>query len=160
MPQMPQTTASQSCSFPTVGTYQSCSVGNNSFVIGGATALAAPVVGTAAATGALLVGAAVGAAVLGNDIYNNYVNRNSAGLAYDAGSVLGGALGGYLTGGSTANGIKSGASRGWSFARDIANRWRPSLGLNPIPWLATGPDAAAAGGGQAGSALAVPRKRC
>ncbi len=40
-------------------------------------------------------------------------------------SVAGGALVGYFIGGALANAIKSPASRGRSFARDVANRYIP-----------------------------------
>ena len=60
-------------------------------------------------------------------------------------SVAGGALVGYFIGGALANAIKSPASRGWSFARDVANCYMPSKGTIP-QWLGTRPDAANAGG--------------
>ena len=62
---------------------------------------------------------------LGIDVSQQVSAGNWAGVAYDAGLVVGGAAGGYFTGGAVANGIKPGASSGWSFARDVANRYIP-----------------------------------
>ncbi len=129
-------------------------------VVGTVATLAAPVVGAGVVSAALFAGAVYGGYTLYKDISSNYSSGNTAGLAYDAGSLLGGAAVGYFRGGATANGIKPGASSGWSLSRDISNRFKPSLGLNPLTWFGTGPDAGAAGGAQAAAGQAVPRRGC
>ena len=131
---------------------------------GGVTLL---VLGAAAAgvSAPVITGVLGGAAVIGGVVvlYNTgaqITNGNWAGVAFNIGSIVGGAGVSYFTGGAAANAIRSPASRGWSLARDLANRFTPSKGWNPIPWLGKGPDAAAAGGSVtlSGAGAAAPAK--
>ena len=87
-------------------------------------------------------------------------NGNWTGAAYTAGSIVGGVAGGSLVGGSAGGAINPNVTRGfWSPSRDVANRFRPSLG-SISKWLGTGPDAAAATGasGLTGASVAIPAK--
>ncbi len=93
---------------------------------------------------ALFVLGVAGGVSLGIDIVQNIRSGNTAGLYYDAGSVTAGLLTGGLLGGKVAKSIDTGATSGWSVAKDVNNRFRPSLGFKPGPWLA--PDQAAARG--------------
>jgi hypothetical protein len=117
-------------------------------VIGGiavAVAAGAPV---AAVTGALGLVAVAGGAMVGVDVVNQIKSGNVAGIAYDAGSVAGGAAVGFVGGGAIANGIRSPATSGWSPASWAAQRF--SWGKGSIwNWLGTGPTAAS--GGMAGA---------
>jgi RHS repeat-associated protein len=107
----------------------------------GAVALGAPV---AAVTGALGAAAVIGAVALYVDSYAHYATDNSAGLAYNAGSLVGGLLAGGLGGRAIASGIRSPASSGWGWRSWVAQRFRPSLG-SLTDWLGTGPTGAAGG---------------
>jgi hypothetical protein len=91
----------------------------------GAVTIGAPV---ALVTGVLGAVAVVGGVALGLDVSQQVSAGNWAGVAYDAGSVAGGAAVGLAGGGALANGIKSGATSGWSPASWIAQRFNPSLG--------------------------------
>ncbi len=96
---------------------------------------------------ALFVLGVAGGVSLGVDIVQNFRSGNTAGLYYDAGSVAAGLLTGGILGGKVAKSIDSGATSGWSLSKDWGNRFRPSLGLEPGPWLA--PDKAGARGATA-----------
>lgn len=65
-----------------------------SVAVAGVAAVAGLVLAPEVVTGALLVGAGYGLVQTGLSVYNNYQSGNQAGLAYNAGSVLGGFLGG------------------------------------------------------------------
>ncbi len=67
-------------------------------VVAAATTVAAAFLAPEVVTGALLVGAAYGVAKITVSVANNVQNRNKAGLAYNAGSVIGGLIGGGVTG--------------------------------------------------------------
>ena len=114
-------------------------------VVGGAAVLAvsagAPV---ALVTGALGVLAVAGGAALGIDVMQQIRAGNSAAIAYDIGSIVGGAAVGAASGAAIANGIRPGATSGWSPASWIDQRFRPSLG-SVGQWLGTGPTAASGG---------------
>jgi hypothetical protein len=109
-------------------------------------------------TGVLGTVAVVGGPALGIDIIQHIRAGNSPAIAYDVGSLAGGAAVGYFGGGALANRIKFPASSGWSPTRDVANRYKPHLG-SIGQWLGTGPDAASAGGavamGGGGAAVAA-----
>ena len=121
----------------------------------GLASLAGPEAGAAVA-GGLFVAGVVGGATTLYSAWTNASNGNYAGAAYDLGSLAGGVGAGSVVGGAVGDSINPPATRGWSFGRDFANRWKPSLGWNPLPWLKTGPDAAAGAGatGGAGAGLA------
>src|SRR5208337_621174 len=116
----------------------------------GAVALGAP---AAAVTGVLLVAGGIGGASTLYSAGTNIANGNYTGAAYDVGTLGGGVAAGGLMG-VVGDSINPPASRGWSFGRDLANRYNPALG-SVGSWLGTGPDAAAAGGstGASGSGL-------
>jgi RHS repeat-associated protein len=117
----------------------------------GAVALGAP---AAAVTGVLLVAGGIGGASTLYSAGSNIANGNYTGAAYDVGTLGGGVAAGGLMGGVVGDSINPPATRGWSFGRDLANRYNPALG-SVGSWLGTGPDAAAAGGstGASGSGL-------
>jgi RHS repeat-associated protein len=116
--------------------------------VGLVAAAAATVLPVAVVTGALGVAAIVGGAYLGADIGSAIADGNYDRLAYDAGALAGGALAGALSGrlaAETINGVKSPP---WSWARDVADRYNPSLG-NIYEWLGTGTSPASAGASMA-----------
>jgi hypothetical protein len=108
----------------------------------GAVAVGAPV---AAVTGVLGVLAVAGGAALGYDTIGQIRSGNWAGVAYNAGSVLGSAAVGGGGGRAIAEGINEVASPAWSWASDVAQRFNPSLG-SVGQWLGTGPNPGSAGG--------------
>jgi hypothetical protein len=121
----------------------------------GAVALGAPV---ATVTAGLGVVAVAGGAILGIDVAANIRNRNWLGLAYDAGSVLGGAAVGGAGGRTLAESVNGVPSRPWSWRSDLAQQYDPRLG-SLRDWLGTGPNPGSAGatsaaGGAGGAALA------
>jgi hypothetical protein len=115
-------------------------------VVVGALAVGAVTVGApvAAVTGVLGAVAVIGGAALGIDVFQQISAGNSAGVAYDVGSIAGGVAVGAFGGGAIANGIRSPASSGWSPASWVAQRFNPSLG-SIGQWLGTGPTAASGG---------------
>lgn len=121
----------------------------------GAVALGAPVATVTAGLGVLAV---AGSALVGIDVAANIRNRNWSGLAYDVGSVLGGAAVGGGGGRALAQGVNGVPSRPWSWRSDFAQHYDSKLGsLND--WLRTGPNPGSAGltsaaGGAGGAALA------
>lgn len=122
-------------------------VGAAGALIVGGVAIGAAALGVPAAvvTGGLLLTGAVGGYFTGKSVINNVQSGNYAGLAYDVGSVGGGFLAGSGIGGRVGDAINPPATRGWSFGRDIQNRFDRSKG-SVGNWLATGPDAGAAAG--------------
>jgi RHS repeat-associated protein len=108
----------------------------------GAVALGAP---AAVVTGGLLLVGVVGGTMTVVSGINDFKSGNYAGAAYGAGSIVGGLAAGSVVGGAVGDRINPPATRGWSFSRDIANRYKPSLG-SVVKWLGTGPDAGAAAG--------------
>lgn len=125
----------------------------------GAVSVGAPV---AAVTGVLGVLAVAGGAALGYDTIGQIRSGNWAGVAYNAGSVAGGAAVGGAGGRSIAQGINGAASPAWSWASDLAQRYNPSLG-SIGNWLGTGPNPGSAGGSAAAAgagAARVAKKGC
>jgi hypothetical protein len=135
-------------------------------VVGGAAAgavalgvVSAPVA-TAVLTGAAVIG---GAALAINSAYN-YATGNTAGLAYNAGSLLGGAIvGGFgaktlfgrLSPGQTFSGLN------WSsLTAEFGQFYKPSLGPPNMNYWGTGPTAWNAAGSPAlsGSGASVAKK--
>ncbi len=117
----------------------------------GAVALGAPV---AVVTSVLGVAAVVGFAAFAVNTRLQVEDRNYAGIAYNAGSLVGGVAVGASSGGWVANGIKPGATLGLSWSSNIAQRYRPSLG-SVGQWLGTGPTKASAGGATAAAGTGV-----
>jgi RHS repeat-associated protein len=125
----------------------------------GAVAVGAPV---AAVTGVLGVLAVAGGAALGYNTIGQISSGNWAGVAYNAGSVAGGAAVGGAGGRFIAQGINGAASPAWSWASDLAQRYNPSLG-SIGNWLGTGPNPGSAGGSAAAAgagAATVAKKGC
>ena len=113
--------------------------------MGGAAVLAVTVgAPVAAVTGVLGVLAVAGGAALGIDVMHQIRAGNSAGIAYDVGSIAGGVAVGAAGGGAIANGIRPWATGGWSPASWAAQRFNSSLG-SIGQWLGTGPTAASGG---------------
>lgn len=123
----------------------------------GVVALGAPV---AAVTAVLGLAAVVGFAALAGDTAIQIRDGNSAGVAYNVGSIAGGVAAGAIGGGAIANGIKPGATAGVSWASNMAQGYKPSLGTVG-QWLGTGPTKASGGtaAGLAGAGAAIPAKR-
>lgn len=117
----------------------------------GAVAVGAPV---AAVTGVLGVLAVAGGAALGYDVIGQIRSSNWAGLAYDTGSVLGGAAVGGVGGRAIAEGINGVPSPPWSLRSDWSQGYNPSLG-SPGQWLSTGPNPGSAGGATAATGAGV-----
>jgi len=114
-------------------------------VAGAAAGAAALGVPAAVVTGGLaVVGVAGGTITLVSGI-NDVRSGNYAGVAYGAGSLVGGFAAGGTVGRAVGNSIKPPASPGWSFFRDIRNLYNPRLG-SVSDWLGTGPDTGAAAG--------------
>jgi RHS repeat-associated protein len=120
----------------------------------GAVAVGAPV---AAVTGVLGVLAVAGGAALGYDVIGQIKSSNWAGLAYDAGSVLGGAAVGVAGGGrAIAEGVNGVPSPPWSLRSDLSQGYKRDLG-SPGQWLGTGPNPGSAGGSAAAAGAGVAR---
>ncbi len=130
-------------------------------IVGGgvvvASALGAP---AAVVTGALGAVAVVGGVTTVLSTTSQALSGNWASVAYNGGAIAGGSAVGYLGGNMIASTISSTASRGWSLARDIGNRYIPSMGTLG-QWLGTAPDGGSAGGAAAagGAGAAVPARR-
>jgi hypothetical protein len=135
-------------------------VGAVGAVVVGAVAVGAVVLGApvAAVTVGLGVLAVAGGTILGIDVAANIRNRNWSGLAYNVGSVLGGAAVGGAGGRTLAESVNGVPSRPWSWRSDHAQHYDPKLG-SAQEWLGTGPNPGSAGfsaaaGGAGGAALA------
>jgi hypothetical protein len=112
--------------------------------VGVVAAVAAPVIGATAVTVGLGALAVAGTAALvgtsGADIYN----RNWGGLAYNAGTVVGGLAGGFAGGARTATAIDPNATPGYSPSSWKAQAYDPSQG-SLGSWFGSGPTHASAG---------------
>ena len=112
--------------------------------VGVAAAVAAPVIGATAVTVGLGALAVAGTAALvgtsGADIYNH----NWGGLAYNAGTVVGGLAGGFAGGARTATAIDPNATPGYSPSSWKAQAYDPSQG-SLGSWFGSGPTDASAG---------------
>jgi len=132
-------------------------------VIGGAAAgavfLGAPV---AVVTGVVGVVGVVGGVYTFSSIVSNISSGNWNGLAFNAGSIVGGAGAGYALGGAAADIVNGGpSSSGWSLSGDLAMGYNPGLG-SIGDWLSTGPTASSMGGAMAagGAGAAQAAKSC
>ena len=119
----------------------------------GAVAIGAPV---AAVTGVLGVLAVAGGAALGYDTIGQIRSGNWAGVAYNAGSVAGGAAVGGAGGRFLAQGINGVASPAWSWASDLSQGYKSGLG-SVGNWLGTGPNPGSAGGSAAAAGAGASR---
>jgi RHS repeat-associated protein len=114
----------------------------------GAVALGAPV---AAVTGVLVASSIIGGTALGIDALWQRANGNSAGLAYDVGSLGGSLLAGGLRAGAVYKGINGVNFPGWSALLNepsqMLNLRYPGGSIGK--WLGKGPTAGFAAGGPA-----------
>ena len=114
-------------------------------VVGAAAAFAiglgAPV---AVVSGALILAGGVGGGMSAGRIFDSAKNGNWSNVAYNTGSVIGGVAVGATSGNVLANAVRSPATPGWSFMRDIQNRIRFDRPVKGA--FAKGPDGGAAGG--------------
>jgi hypothetical protein len=109
-------------------------------------AVALGVVSTGAATAALGVAAVAGTGYFLYDVGKQYLNGNSAGLAYDAGSFLGGMAGGPAGARMTYTGVNQAAWPGWSAIANEPNQlYQRGLGSFK-DWFGTGPTVGSAAG--------------
>ena len=108
--------------------------------------VAATVLPVAVVTAGLAVAAVYGASVVAGDIYGSAEGGNWDQVAYDVGTIGGGALfagtGGGLATVEAINGVPSPA---WSLASDASQGYNPALG-SIWAWLATGTNPGSAGG--------------
>ena len=88
--------------------------------------------------------AITGAVALGGTSGIDISNHNWAGLAYNAGNVLGGAVTGLAGGARVATAIEPNATPGWSLSSWRAQAYDSSKG-SVWQWLGTGPTHASAG---------------
>jgi len=111
-------------------------------------ALGAPV---AAVTGVLVASSIIGGTALGIDALWQRANGNSAGLAYDVGSLGGSLLAGGLRAGAVYKGINGVNFPGWSALLNepsqMLNLRYPGGSIGK--WLGKGPTAGFAAGGPA-----------
>ncbi len=117
-------------------------------VVGGvavlATTLGAPVAAVTLGLGALAV---AGGMMMGIDVASNIMDKNWDGLAYNVGSLFGGAVAGGASGRSVAQGI-NGKPSGPFRLNDSFQNYKPGLG-SIWDWLGTGPNVGSAAGSQA-----------
>jgi hypothetical protein len=95
-------------------------------VVAGATALAATVLAPEVVTGALLLTAGYGLVKTASSVYNNYQSGNKAGLAYNAGSIIGGLIGG----GSTTFGVRYAITRETNLPTSIGDFFGQGKGID------------------------------
>jgi RHS repeat-associated protein len=107
----------------------------------GAVVLGAPVAAVTATLGAVAI---VGGVIFGIDIAGNIRSGNWGGLAFNMGSLFGGAGAGRIGGRAIAEGINGVRSPSWSWRSDASQGYNRGLG-SPRDWLATGPNPASAG---------------
>ncbi|PYX67499.1 MAG: hypothetical protein DMG78_27595, partial [Acidobacteria bacterium] len=107
-------------------------------VVGAVATVAAPVVGATAVTVGLGALAVAGAASLGWTASHDISNHNWAGVAYDAGSLLGGLATGIAGGPRVARAIDPNATPGWSPQSWSAQAYDSSKGSFGN-WMGTGP---------------------
>ena len=106
--------------------------------------VAAPVVGATAVTIGLGALAVAGTAAIVGTSAADISNHNWGGLAYNAGTAVGGLAGGFAGGARTATAIDPNATPGWSPSSWSAQAYDPSQGFLGS-WFGTGPTQAAAG---------------
>ena len=136
-------------------------------VVAGATAALATVASPAVVTGALLAAGAYGGYRLYQSVKGDLASGNNAGLAYSAGSFLGGAV----AGGTTSFGVRYSITGETNLPTGIVD----FLGLNKLtnPFragnsvsgnigaaLGKGPDLLGGGAAIAGAGAGIPRKGC
>jgi hypothetical protein len=100
-------------------------------VVGAVATVAAPVVGAVAVTVGLGALAVAGTASLGWTASHDTSNHNWAGVAYDAGSLVGGLATGIAGGPKVATSIDPNATPGWSsqsWSAQAYDRAKGSLG--------------------------------
>jgi hypothetical protein len=100
-------------------------------VVGAVATVAAPVVGAVAGTVGLGALAVAGTASLGWTASHDTSNHNWAGVAYDAGSLVGGLATGIAGGPKVATSIDPNATPGWSsqsWSAQAYDRAKGSLG--------------------------------
>jgi RHS repeat-associated protein len=134
-------------------------------IVGGVAAVAVTVgAPVAAVTGIVLVAGVAGGVATGWDIYSQTGVGNWNRVAYDVGSVAGGAAAGATIAPVIGPGIAGGETTpGWSLSKDWGNRFDPFYpGGSVWNWLGKGPDNAAAGGAAAaaGSGAAMAGRNC
>jgi hypothetical protein len=113
-------------------------------VVGAVATVAAPVVGATAVTVGLGVLAVAGTASLEWTASQDISNHNWAGVAYDAGSLVGGLATGIAGGPKVATSIDPNATPGWSpqsWSAQAYDSAKGSLGA----WMGSGPTHASAG---------------
>jgi len=113
-------------------------------VVAAVATVAAPVVGATAVTVGLAAVAVAGAASLGWTARQDIRNNNWAGVAYDAGSLVGGFATGTAVGPRVATAIDPNATPGWSPQSWWAQRYRPSRG-SVGDFMGSGPTHASGG---------------
>jgi hypothetical protein len=106
--------------------------------------VAAPVVGAIAVTVGLGALAVAGTASLEWNASHDISNHNWAGVAYDAGSLVGGLAAGIAGGPTVATAIDPGATPGWSPQSWSAQAFDSSKGSRG-DWMGSGPTHASAG---------------
>ncbi len=113
-------------------------------VVAAVATVAAPVVGATAVTVGLGALAVAGAASLGWTASHDISNHNWAGVAYDAGSLVGGLATGIAAGPRVATAIDPNATPGWSPQSWSAQAYDSSKG-SFWDWMESGPTHASAG---------------
>jgi RHS repeat-associated protein len=113
-------------------------------VVGVVVVVAAPVVGATAVTVGLGVLAVAGTGSLVWNASKDIRNNNWAGVAYDAGSLVGGTATGVAIGPSVATAIDPNATPGWSPQSWSAQAYDSSKGTFG-DWMGSGPTHASAG---------------
>jgi hypothetical protein len=113
-------------------------------VVGAVAIVAAPVVGATAVTVGLGALAVAGTASLGWTASHDISNHNWAGVAYDAGSLVGGLATGIAGGPRVATAIDPNATPGWSPQSWSAQAYDSSKGSFG-DWMGSGPTHASAG---------------
>src|SRR5216684_5519013 len=111
----------------------------------GAATIGVPVIAVTAVLGGVAI---AGSLALGVDINRQWAAGNWDGLAFDAGSLVGGSRVGGFGGRTIAEGINGEPSPPWSIRNEYRQLFDPSLG-SIGDWLATGPNPGSAGGSAA-----------
>ena len=134
-------------------------------VVAGVRVAAASVLPVAAVTAALSLAAVVAGSYLGYDVGVSAYNGNWDEVAYDAGSLLGGAVTVGISGRATAEAINGVESPPWSLSSDWSQRYNKTLG-SPSDFFDTGFSpasagaASAVGGAGAGAASGIGCSGC
>jgi len=113
-------------------------------VLGAVATVAAPIVGATAVTVGLSAIAVAGGFSLGGIAAHDIRNHNWAGVAYDAGSVVGGLATGIAGGPGVARAIDPNATPGWSPQSWRAQAYKSDEG-SWGDWFKSGPTQASAG---------------